>query len=236
MVTIASRREPARPRRTRGTGARSPGRRDRRKQATRRQLIRAGRGLFSEAGLYEARIEDLAKRAGIGKGTLYLYFRNRDELAREVVAMGYGELRAHVRERIGGARSLAALLRALVEAHVGFFQANPDLVRIFHQARGMLKFHRREWSGLRAPLRAHLDFLAEALRRVPSGLRRRPAARRALAVHLFGAVSGVVSVRTAVESRGAVRGDARALARGLTCLAAAGLRRRPRRVPGSSSA
>ncbi len=204
---------------------------------TRRQLIRAGRRLFSETGLYEARIEDLSRRAGIAKGTLYLYFRNRDELAREVVATGYRELRAFVLRRIDGARSLEGLLRALVEAHVEFFRENPDLVRIFHQARGMLKFHRREWSGLRAPLRGHLEFLDEALRRLPSALRRRPAARRALAVLLFGSVSGVVSVRAAVESRVAPPGDARALVRSLTHLAAAtmaGRRRRPRRTRGPS--
>ncbi len=233
MVISANGRSTARRPRAREAGARPPGRRDRRKQATRRQLIRAGRRLFSEAGLYEARIEDLSRRAGIAKGTLYLYFRNRDELAREVVAMGYRELRAHVLRRIDGARSLEGLLRALVEAHVEFFRENPDLVRIFHQARGMLKFHRREWRGLRAPLRGHLEFLAETLRAVPSGLRRRPAARRDLALHLFGSVSGVVSVRAAVEPRGGPRWDARVLARGLARLAATASRRSRRRPPGS---
>ena len=234
MVIFANRRGAARRRRAYTAEARPPGRRDRRKQATRRQLIRAGRRLFSEAGLYEARIEDLSRRAGIAKGTLYLYFRNRDELAREVVAMGYRELRAHVLGRIGGTRSLGGLVRALVEAHVEFFRENPDLVRIFHQARGMLKFHRREWRGLRAPLRGHLDFLAEALRGVPSGLRRRPAARRDLALHLFGSVSGVVSVRTAVLPQGGPQGDARHLASGLARLAATASRGRRRRPSGSS--
>ncbi|MGH7680948.1 MAG: TetR/AcrR family transcriptional regulator [Candidatus Eiseniibacteriota bacterium] len=202
----------------RGVGAKSLGRRDRRKQATRRQLILAGRKLFSSVGLYEARIEDLAEDAGIAKGTLYLYFRNRDELACEVVTIGYRELQASVTDRICEVGTLPMLVRRIVEAHFAFFAENPDLQRILHQARGMLKFDRPEWRRLRAPLREHIAFLAEALALAPSPLRRRRAARWSLAIELFGSVSGVASVRTALGTRGAYREVERALAGNLARL------------------
>ncbi|HUK63923.1 MAG TPA: helix-turn-helix domain-containing protein, partial [Dongiaceae bacterium] len=47
------------------------GRREHRKHATRRELLIAGRRLFAERGLYDSRIEDLSRQAGIAKGTLY---------------------------------------------------------------------------------------------------------------------------------------------------------------------
>lgn len=176
-----------------------PGRRVIRKEATRRQLLRAGRNLFSREGLYEARIEDLTADAGIAKGTLYLYFRNRDELARVVVEAGYQELQAFLTPRIARARTRDGLIRALVRAHLEFFDRNRDLVRIFHQARGMLKFGRPEWDGLRPPLAGHVRYIAESLRRVSKNGRSGGSSRRTLAVRIYGTVSGVTSMRLALD-------------------------------------
>ena len=44
------------------------GRREHRKRVTRRELLVAGRKLFGDEGLYESRIEDLTRHAGIAKG------------------------------------------------------------------------------------------------------------------------------------------------------------------------
>ena len=57
------------------------------------QIIEAALEVFGEHGLSDARLEDIAKRAGVSKGTIYLYFPNKEELFREVV-------RAHVVARI----------------------------------------------------------------------------------------------------------------------------------------
>jgi AcrR family transcriptional regulator len=49
------------------------------------QILTAALGVFGERGLAGARLEDVAKRAGLSKGTIYLYFPNKEELFREVV-------------------------------------------------------------------------------------------------------------------------------------------------------
>ena len=49
------------------------------------QIIEAGLEVFAERGLASARLEDIAKRAGVSKGTIYLYFPNKEALFREVV-------------------------------------------------------------------------------------------------------------------------------------------------------
>ena len=41
--------------------------------------------VFGERGLANARLEDIASRAGVSKGTIYLYFDNKEELFREVI-------------------------------------------------------------------------------------------------------------------------------------------------------
>ena len=50
-----------------------------------KQILDAALAEFSERGLAAARLDDIAKRAGLSKGTIYLYFSNKEELFREVV-------------------------------------------------------------------------------------------------------------------------------------------------------
>jgi AcrR family transcriptional regulator len=50
-----------------------------------RQILDAALAVFAERGLAAARLEDIAKRAGLSKGTIYLYFPNKEELFREVI-------------------------------------------------------------------------------------------------------------------------------------------------------
>jgi AcrR family transcriptional regulator len=50
-----------------------------------RQIIDAALAVFGERGLASARLDDIARRAGLSKGTIYLYFPNKEELFREVI-------------------------------------------------------------------------------------------------------------------------------------------------------
>lgn len=49
------------------------------------QIMQAALEVFGERGLSASRLEDIAKRAGLSKGTIYLYFPNKEELFREMV-------------------------------------------------------------------------------------------------------------------------------------------------------
>src|SRR5690349_3177810 len=49
------------------------------------QILTAALEVFGERGLAAARLDDIAKRAGLSKGTIYLYFPNKEELFREMV-------------------------------------------------------------------------------------------------------------------------------------------------------
>ncbi|HEX2717585.1 MAG TPA: TetR/AcrR family transcriptional regulator [Gemmatimonadaceae bacterium] len=49
------------------------------------QILEAALDVFAEKGLADARIDDIAERAGIAKGTIYLYFPTKDDLFRAVI-------------------------------------------------------------------------------------------------------------------------------------------------------
>ena len=49
------------------------------------QILEAALEVFAECGVSAARLEDIGKRAGVSKATIYLYFPNKEELFREVI-------------------------------------------------------------------------------------------------------------------------------------------------------
>jgi AcrR family transcriptional regulator len=49
------------------------------------QILEAAIEIFGDHGLANARLEDIAKRAGVSKGTIYLYFPNKEALFKEMI-------------------------------------------------------------------------------------------------------------------------------------------------------
>ena len=60
--------------------------RRRRKEARPQELLAAALELFVEKGFAATRIEEVAVRAGVSKGTLYLYFSSKEELLKAVIS------------------------------------------------------------------------------------------------------------------------------------------------------
>jgi len=58
---------------------------ERRKDARPQELLAAALDLFVERGYAATRLDDVAARAGVSKGTLYLYFENKEDLFKAVV-------------------------------------------------------------------------------------------------------------------------------------------------------
>ncbi|TXH89412.1 MAG: TetR/AcrR family transcriptional regulator [Rhodoferax sp.] len=88
--------------------------RERRKEARPGELLAAALQLFVEKGFAATRAEEVARRAGVSKGTLFLYFSSKDELFKAVV-----------RENISGQ---FPEWNARFEAYQG---STADLVRLF---------------------------------------------------------------------------------------------------------
>jgi AcrR family transcriptional regulator len=70
------------------TDSRQEPRWSRRKEARPEEITAAALELFVERGYAATRLEDVASRAGVSKGTVYLYFANKEELFKAVVREG----------------------------------------------------------------------------------------------------------------------------------------------------
>lgn len=88
---------------------------ERRKQARPSELTAAALEVFVERGFAATRLEDIAVRAGVSKGTLYLYFAGKEELFEAVVREGLLPALAEGEELVRGFEgSSAQLLREVL--------------------------------------------------------------------------------------------------------------------------
>jgi AcrR family transcriptional regulator len=62
-------------------------------------LLEAARAEFAREGLERARVEDIARRAGVSKGAFYLHFRSKDDAFREILQRFLGALEEQARRR-----------------------------------------------------------------------------------------------------------------------------------------
>jgi AcrR family transcriptional regulator len=105
----------------------APATRRRRKEARPQELLDAALALFAEKGFAATRSEEVAARAGVSKGTLYLYFPSKEELFKAVVRSNLSSLIAEgqgIADSFQG--STSELLRFLMQAwwqRVGFTAA-----------------------------------------------------------------------------------------------------------------
>jgi AcrR family transcriptional regulator len=91
--------------------------RQRRKEARPQELLDAALALFVEKGFAATRSEEVAARAGVSKGTLYLYFPSKEELFKAVVRHNLSTLIAEGQGLVGGFEGTSAeLLQCLMQA------------------------------------------------------------------------------------------------------------------------
>ena len=90
------------------------GTRQRRKEARPQELLQAALALFVEKGFAATRTEEVARRAGVSKGTLYLYYPSKEELFKAVVRHNLSSLIAEGEELasqfVGSSSELLSLL------------------------------------------------------------------------------------------------------------------------------
>ena len=94
------------------------------------QIIDAAIRVFARTGYYNSRVSDIACEAGIASGTIYLYFRTRDEILVTLFRERMAEWVAFVRREIAGVADPPAKIRRLVALHFSVLENNPDLAEV----------------------------------------------------------------------------------------------------------
>ncbi len=103
-------------------------------ERTRARILDAAEAEFGARGFHEASIADIARRAGVAHGTVYLYFPSKEALFAELVREINRQLRAHIRRRTQGLEDRRGVEIAGFEAFFEFISKHPQAYRIVREA------------------------------------------------------------------------------------------------------
>jgi AcrR family transcriptional regulator len=109
-------------------------RRERRRLATRKEILQAARELLLEVGLEELSLREVARRSGFGPASLYTYFENRDAIVVALMAESFERLRQYL-DHVPSDLPPEKRILELAVAYMAFGQENPVDLRCILSAR-----------------------------------------------------------------------------------------------------
>jgi AcrR family transcriptional regulator len=101
--------------------------------ASERILDTAGR-LFSSRRFHEVRMEDIAAATGVGKGTLYRYFEDKEELFLALLERAARRLTEQAQDEVDRVQGARCRLVTLVDTIIRFFDDQPHLLDLIQRA------------------------------------------------------------------------------------------------------
>ncbi len=132
----------------------------------RTEIVDAARSVFARKGFVRGIMDEIAEEAGIAKGTIYLYFRSKQEIYRAVLHHDMEFLTKDTLERIDAAKNLKDKIRAFTLARLENAEARKEFFRIMDTESASLSLTRsqyRDW--LREPVLRLASAIEDASRR-----------------------------------------------------------------------
>jgi TetR/AcrR family fatty acid metabolism transcriptional regulator len=94
------------------------------------RILRAAVKIFSRKGFFNSKVSEIARAAEVADGTIYLYFRNKDDLLISLFEEKMGEVVADVRRRIAAGGNALEKLRIFIENHMDLLERESGLVEV----------------------------------------------------------------------------------------------------------
>ncbi len=96
------------------------------------KILEAAESVFAKKGFYPTTVEEIAQKADLGKGTIYLHFENKKDLFLSVIERKLDILFKKIERGIKEGRSSAEKIRLAIEIHLKFLEKNRDFFKIVH--------------------------------------------------------------------------------------------------------
>jgi len=101
-----------------------------RQQVKRDRILAAATAVFAERDFHQVHVSEVASRAGVGKGTVYLYFPTKDDLHRGALEASLQRLAAEVERAADADAPPDAVLEEIVLRILRFFWRRPHLLTL----------------------------------------------------------------------------------------------------------
>ena len=90
------------------------------------QILEAAVKVFARQGFHQSTVAEIAKEAGVADGTIYLYFKNKDDILVQFFSFRAKQVFVSFREEVDRAQTSVDKLRNLVRRHLAEFQRDRD--------------------------------------------------------------------------------------------------------------
>jgi len=163
-----------------------------RARRTRKKLKKAALDVFAEKSVDAATVEEITDKADVGKGTLYQYFEDKEEIVVTLIEDAVNHLIERIRSYDPAPETLEGMLEHLLNAHYGFSVDSREEFLLLFQGKLLLRLESDTLDELEEP---YLRYLGEIEDQVSSYLSPRiePLKIRRLACAVAGFVFGFFS-------------------------------------------
>ncbi len=114
------------------------------------QILEAAIRVFARQGFHQSTVAQIAKEAGVADGTIYLYFKNKDDILVQFFNYKTKQVFDSFRSEVDRADSSLDKLRYLIRRHLKEFQKNRDMAIVYqvetHQSSRLAEAQIREMS------------------------------------------------------------------------------------------
>ena len=95
------------------------------------RILDAAVAVFAERGFHSSRVSDIAARADVADGTIYLYFKNKEEILMAAINSAFDAFMKHARTEVAAIASPVEKLRRLAFLHLQAMGANRNMAIVF---------------------------------------------------------------------------------------------------------
>ena len=107
----------------------------------REAILRAATSVFAHNGYFNSKVADIAREAGVADGTVYLYFKSKEDILHSIFDRNVEEALDAARKRIERVTDPKEKLRQIATLHLERLSADRDLAVVFQvELRGSTKF------------------------------------------------------------------------------------------------
>lgn len=123
-----------------------------------RQILQAAESLFAEKGFYPTKVDEIARKAKLAKGTIYLRFKNKRDLFLSLIERKLELMLQEISQKARGNKPFQEKMEDILETHLRFLEENKDFFRIMQglQERVKKEMHRRLKKGI---MEKHSEYL-----------------------------------------------------------------------------
>jgi TetR/AcrR family fatty acid metabolism transcriptional regulator len=156
------------------------------------RILEAAIAVIAENGFHNSRVSDIAERANVADGTIYLYFKSKEQILMTALESAFEAFIAQARKELAGSRDAASKLRVLARLHLRELGRNRSLAVVLQtelrqSAKFLAEFSQRE-------LKEYFNLIREIIREGQlAGSIRKDVTDKIAAACLFGALDELVT-------------------------------------------